>query len=244
MTVPDYRTSYINAVRRLQATLPTDEAMKMAVGWNFTALGVVMREILIAAGLKPHHHVVDVGCGSGRLAMALSPYLKGTYLGTDVVPDLLAYARQITGRTDWRFVETMGIDIPEQDDTADLVCFFSVFTHLLHEDSFRYLIEATRVVKTDGLIVFSFLDFGIDSHWTIFNWLLDARARKLAKHHDQFLSRDIIRTWAPRLGLEIIGIRDGNAPQCHLPEDVQLEDGTLMPRDATIGQSVCIMKKA
>src|SRR4029450_42528 len=42
----DYCTSYVTAVRRLQAAHPTDQAMAMAVGWHYQALGIVMREIL------------------------------------------------------------------------------------------------------------------------------------------------------------------------------------------------------
>jgi ubiquinone/menaquinone biosynthesis C-methylase UbiE len=129
---------------------------------------VIERELLIQYGLRPDHDVIDVGCGSGRLAKPLSAYLRGGYLGIDVVPDLVDYARALVGRADWRFEVTDGLTIPAEDEQADFVCFFSVLTHLLHEQSYVYLREAQRVLRPGGKIVFSFLDFAIPCHWDVF----------------------------------------------------------------------------
>src|ERR1035437_18951 len=96
---------------------------------------------------------VDVGCGSGRLAAQLSAFPSVRFVGCDVVPRLLSYAKDICQRDDWRFVEATGTAIPCPDGVADFVCFFSVFTHLCQEDIFRYLCEARRVLKPGGLVV-------------------------------------------------------------------------------------------
>lgn len=62
-------------------------------GRGYEALGEIEKQLLIALGLEPHHCLLDVGCGSGRLAKALVPYLTaGRFLGTDVVQELLDYA--------------------------------------------------------------------------------------------------------------------------------------------------------
>lgn len=217
--------------------------MSLAVGGHFAGFGALTREILISAGLRPEHYLIDVGCGSGRLAVALKTYLTGRYFGIDVVPDLLQYAREACGRPDWRFEEADGTRISEADDTADMVCFFSVLTHLQHEDSFLYLTDAARVLKRGGLIVFSYLDFSIPSHWDVFNGMLDTRVRGETTHHNQFMAREMIHPWAARLGLEPVAILDGNQPQVHLTFDIALDDGSLLPRDASLGQSVCILRK-
>jgi SAM-dependent methyltransferase len=240
----DYKATYVEAVRKLTASLDRDQAMNLAVGGQFASFGALTREILISAGLRPDHYLIDVGCGSGRLAVALKTYLTGRYFGIDVVPDLLQYARAACGRPDWRFEEADGTRIPEADDTADMVCFFSVLTHLQHEDSFLYLTDAARVLKCGGLIVFSFLDFSIPSHWDVFNGMLDSRVRGETTHHNQFMAREMIHPWAERLGLEPVAILDGNKPQVHLTFDIALDDGSLLPRAASLGQSVCILRKA
>src|ERR1700704_3527549 len=139
--------SYPEFVEEILNSHPRDEAMQMAVGGEFEALGLLERALLIQLGLRANDYLIDVGCGSGRLAKPLSDYLAGPYLGIDVVPELVDYARTLVGRTDWRFEVAEGFRIPEQDCRADVVCFFSVFTHLLHEQSYLYLQEAKRVLK-------------------------------------------------------------------------------------------------
>src|SRR5688572_12541549 len=86
----DYRA----LVRSLMQQYPLDEAMSRAVGGSYEAVGEVEKQLLIQAGLQRDHVLVDVGCGSGRLAKALAPYLgtTGQLLGTDVVLELLKYA--------------------------------------------------------------------------------------------------------------------------------------------------------
>jgi ubiquinone/menaquinone biosynthesis C-methylase UbiE len=97
--------------------------MAKAVGdGDFDAIGAAERQVLLRHGLKDGDYVIDVGCGSGRLAAALTQGPSVRYLGIDVVPDLIDYAWR--RRSDWRFVTVSGRTIPEQDNTADFVVFF------------------------------------------------------------------------------------------------------------------------
>jgi ubiquinone/menaquinone biosynthesis C-methylase UbiE len=177
-----------------------DAAMEKAIGGEFAAFGLIEREMLVHYGLQKGHRVVDVGCGAGRLAIPLSQWLEGQYLGTDIVARRVDYARKRTARPDWRFEVTNGSRIPEESETTDFVCFFSVLTHLLHEHSFIYLEEAKRVLKRGGKIVFSFLEFKIPSQWSIFSAML-SRAHGRNEHPlNVFLSRDAIAAWAGHLG--------------------------------------------
>ena len=60
---------------------------------DFRETGRVLRDFLIAhCGLQPGHRVLDVGCGVGRLAVALTSYLNtdGRYEGFDIVPEQIA----------------------------------------------------------------------------------------------------------------------------------------------------------
>ena len=166
------KQTYTAQVERTASYVSVEEAMSTSIGGDFDYVGAVEVAVLKRYGLSPDHRVIDVGCGSGRLALPLSSYLRGSYSGFDIVDDLVAYARKAVQRPDWRFATVDHIEIPEPDGCADMVCFFSVLTHLLHEQSYWYLEEARRVVKPGGTIVVSFLEFADPEHWPIFTKLL------------------------------------------------------------------------
>jgi SAM-dependent methyltransferase len=237
----NFRETYNQHVRDLKEQQAPDTAMQQAIGGQFEAFGILEREILIQYGLPRDGYVIDIGCGSGRLAHPLAAYLTGMYLGTDIVLDLVNYARQLVGRPDWRFEVVDGLRIPEEDNRADMVVFFSVFTHLLHEQTYVYLREAKRVLKPGGKIVFSFLEFAIPSHWTVF----ESNVNDIEGSHplNMFISRDGIAAWAQYLDLEIEAIHDGDKPHIALPEPVTLENGSVMQERGNLGQSVCILVK-
>ena len=224
-------------------TLGHDKAMQAAIGGEFEAFGLVEREMLIFFGLKPHHSVVDVGCGSGRLAVPLSRWLKGPYLGIDLVPDLVDYARASCARADWRFEVASGLTIPARDESADCVCFFSVLTHLLHEQSYIYLEEARRVLRPGGVIVFSFLEFEMPFHWSVFAGTV-ADARGAGEHPlNVFQSRGAIKVWAEHLGLDIRDVRNGDDAFVPLPHPITTEGGVVMEKFGNLGQSIAALVK-
>jgi ubiquinone/menaquinone biosynthesis C-methylase UbiE len=113
-------------------------------------MGNIQADLLHEWGLKDGHFVIDIGCGSGRLASALQK--RGTeiqYLGTDIVPELLKYAKT-KAPPHYRFQLSTEFRIPASDASADFVTFFSVFTHLYHEKSFAYLKDSFRVLRKGG----------------------------------------------------------------------------------------------
>jgi len=84
---PHYVRDYRRHVQALRGSHSLVEAMDLAVGGDEARIGPIERDIVIAAGLAPDGDLVDVGCGSGRLAVYLVDHLQaGSYLGTDVVP--------------------------------------------------------------------------------------------------------------------------------------------------------------
>ena len=236
--LPDFREDYLALVQRLQSTLPREHAAAVAVGGEFVAMGTLEHQLLRQLGLGDGHAVVDIGCGSGRLAAQLTRYPTLQYLGTDVVPDLLTYAAALCRRADWRFEVANGFTIPAPTSTADFVCFFSVFTHLLHDQSYRYLRDAARVLRPGGRIVFSFLEFRVRSHWSAFAATL-AGSPVL----NQFLDRDAISLWAETLGLTVERFAAGDWPHIPLDEPLVFESGQRVERLGTLGQSVAVLQK-
>ncbi|MEK8015526.1 MAG: class I SAM-dependent methyltransferase [Candidatus Parabeggiatoa sp.] len=237
--IPDYKSSYNQHIKNLLNAYERDQAMSLAVGGEFEAFGLLEFYLLLDCKLEKQHSVIDIGCGSGRLAVQLAPFLEGQYTGIDVVPELVDYAKEISRREDWHFAIAQGLTIPEPDNSADFVCFFSVLTHLLHEESYQYLEEAKRVLKPGGRIVFSFLEFAIPSHWALFSSTIkDTNPNKVLT---QFLSRDAIEVWAKHLELNIATIYDGDKPHIPLPQPVKLDNGTEITELGCFGQSICIL---
>lgn len=241
MSSTQYTDAYRAHTARLLATLERDEALKTAIGGEFIAVGQLQFHLLRHYGLHDTHHVIDVGCGSGRLAAQLAPLAGLHYLGLDVVPDLLELARRLSSRDDWSFVCSPGTGIDAPDASADFVCFFSVFTHLLHEDSYRYLAEALRVLKPGGHVIFSFLEFCVPCHWFVFADTV--RQTASGQHLNQFMDRDAIRAWADHLGFEIVAIHPGDHGHIPIPERIIWENGTVMEKLGNMGQSVAVLRK-
>ncbi len=218
-------------------------AMRHAVGGNFDAFGAVERDMLLHYGLQPEHSVVDVGCGPGRLALALREVHPGPYLGTEVVGSLLREARRVAARPGWRFAEVDGLTIPAPDQSADFVCFFSVLTHLLHEHAYLYLEEARRVLKPGGRIVFSFLEFRCEPHRAIFTASVDGVRNDRPGTLNTFLSREALGAWSEALGLELVDVRDGHQRFVPLRAPVRLESGEEMRGMGCLGQSIGVLAK-
>jgi SAM-dependent methyltransferase len=235
------QASYVDHVARLERRLSTDAALRRAVGGEFVAIGKLEYYLLRSRGLKDDHFVVDVGCGSGRLACQLAPFPELRYVGCDVVPRLLEYAEELCERPDWRFVHTNGVTIPCDNGVADFVCFFSVFTHLGQEDIYRYFREARRVLKAGGLLVMSFLEFRVESHWATFVASVDQTRED--HHLNQFIERDSIHAWAAPAGFVVRSIHPGDSNYIPLPEDVAYESGARASGAGTLGQSVAILQK-
>ncbi len=225
----DLKQKYESWVEHWKARAPHTERMEMAIGGAFDIIGRIELMLLQRYGLKPEHYLIDVGCGSGRLARPLSQYLTGRYLGFDLVGDLVAYARQITNRPDWRFETIDHIGIPEKDGQADFVCFFSVLTHLLHEQSYWYLEEARRVLKPGGKVAFSFLEFAAPGHWATFDsTLVDSKGLDEAPLN-VFIERSVIQLWASKLGFNLEAFVDGT--------EVVIEPGHCL------GLTLCVLSK-
>lgn len=219
------------------------DAAQLHVGGlaRYELVGFIAAEMLKKYVIKPDSYLVDVGCGSGRIAAYLAELPRLKYLGTDVVGKILDVARTRCNRPDWRFEEVSDLVIPVEDGSVDAVCFFSVLTHLLHEQSFVYLREATRVLKPGGKIGFSYLAFGESSHHDLFRELV--RTHQQRKVLTMFFDRPAIEFWARELKLEIIELISNENPMLNIDPPVTLKDGRTVSGEQRLGQAFCVLGK-
>jgi SAM-dependent methyltransferase len=228
--------AYRRHVAHLLATHERDEAMALAIGgwWDETA--PLLEGALELAGLPNDGILVDVGCGAGRLADRLATRFSGTYIGTDVVEDLVDYARERVRNPEWRFELATSLTVPVDDEDADVVCFFSVFTHLPHEAIYAYLAECRRALRPGGAVVASFLEFVDPALWPVFEGMIGSIGS--ATHLNQFVHRADIVTWCDRIGLvpeRFIGATEQVVP-------IRETDGTPAP-PAHFGQALMILRR-
>jgi ubiquinone/menaquinone biosynthesis C-methylase UbiE len=129
---------------------------------DFDLAGRTEHALLQMEELQPHDTLVDLGCGIGRLAVHVIPTLVGgSYIGIDISDTMLARAKARIAdavpkppcHITWVKQTTPEFRLPE--DSVDIMCAFSVFTHMEHEDSYRYLKAAVKVVKPGGRFIFS-----------------------------------------------------------------------------------------
>lgn len=127
----------------------------------------VMREerfknrLIDLANVRPGMHVLDLGCGTGTLAvMVKHRQPKAEIVGIDPDPEMLDRARSKAGRAGVgvAFDQGFASDLPYLDSGFDRV-LASMMTHHLDPDAKRQAFaEVLRVLRPDGQ--FHVVDFG------------------------------------------------------------------------------------
>jgi ubiquinone/menaquinone biosynthesis C-methylase UbiE len=218
MSQPHFVRDHRRAVANFVATNSLDRAMARSVGGgdgnrvDFEATGKRELEILTQCGFGPGCSLIDVGCGSGRLASQVSSKFGDTvsYLGTDVVPELLAYAKA-NAIASYKFSLVEECVIPVPDGSADFVALFSIFTHLLRSEIESYMREIGRVLRPGGKLIFSYLE--LPRHAKIFAYTVMATILRRRKVENHFTSVRVINRWAQDSGFVVEAIMPGHIGQ-------------------------------
>jgi SAM-dependent methyltransferase len=137
---------------------------------NFKEIGkMIVGYCQELGGLQPHHHVLDIGCGIGRVAIPLTDFLdpeKGRYEGFDAMERGIKWCKQAIEKRYPHFhfqyiplkndlYRADGADaatfvFPYQNAAFDLVILNSVFTHMVPAEVSNYLREIERVLRPGG----------------------------------------------------------------------------------------------
>ncbi len=129
------------------------------------------RRLLAQAALEPKHGVLDLGCGTGTLAIwaaQAEPSARVTALDGD--PTVLARARRKAERANVsiQFDQGLSYDLPYSSQSFDRVLSSLFFHHLLPTDKERTLAEVIRVLRAGGELHIA--DWGRPTSW-LMRWL-------------------------------------------------------------------------
>jgi ubiquinone/menaquinone biosynthesis C-methylase UbiE len=150
-----------------------------------TVNAAVLQELLSGVSLDRESRVLDVGCGTGNYAAALTESTGCRMFGVDPSEQMLARAR---GAAPWEsLLHARAEKLPFDDNSFDLVMSTDVIHHIDNRDA--YFHEAARVLRPGGHIATV-----TDSHDDI------PRRRPLSSHFPETVAIEL-RRYPPVLRL-------------------------------------------
>lgn len=153
----DYLTAYSMHTDLRVADRP-EGAIGNHLEWD--AHGEIQLAFLVSQGMTPEHRLLDIGCGTGRLARKAAPYLNdGNYTGVDISEGAIEYARNLSFIERWsaklpNFVVSRNLDVT---GPFDFIWAFSVFIHLPNWAVRDVISKAAMLLTDEGKFFFSYV---------------------------------------------------------------------------------------
>lgn len=141
------------------------------IGGLWDELGQLQFEFMIREGLKPHHKLLDIGCGSLRGGIHFIRYLNaGNYVGIDSNISLLDAGFEIELASSGlkermpreNLICTGDFDPPFPDGAFDFALAQSVFTHVTLNTIRKCFERIARKIKVDGTFYATFFEIPDD----------------------------------------------------------------------------------
>lgn len=115
------------------------------------------QEILDLSGIAPGERLLDIGCGTGTLAIEAAQRAQpgGTVAGVDISPEMLdrASRKALWEGMDISFRRADGADLPFVDESFDIVTV-TLALHMMPRDRLPLcLAEMRRVLKPGGRLL-------------------------------------------------------------------------------------------
>lgn len=162
-------------------------------------IGVFQTLMYIHLRNKESNMILDVGCGTGLLAISSEPFLgrDGKYIGIDVIKNDIDFCRGHYPSENFEFIyfdvnnpayaptqKDTKSKWPVESESIDLATALSVWTHLNEEDAVFYFKEISRVLKPDGKAIITF--FLLDE---LYQKSLSIRSHQKGNYHMTFQDR-------------------------------------------------------
>lgn len=133
---------------------------------SFGRVKAVRQKLIELAAAAPGEHVLDVGCGTGTLVIAMRARVGagGEVHGIDASPEMIEVAKEKAAKSGSgvEFRVALIEAIPFPDATFDLVTSSLMLHHLPDDLQAKGVREIRRVLKPGGRFVV--MDFGAHSH--------------------------------------------------------------------------------
>ncbi len=190
------------------------------------------------ANLSPSDKVLDIGCGYGRMAVPMLPYLdnSGSYDGMDVTADVIKWCDRIAKRRpnfNFKFADIYNSSynphgarhakdyaLPYPDGQFDVVLAISVFSHIMPDETQNYLRQISRILKPGGRTFLTFFLLNEESKQAIdrktagydfkFNYENYSVVDKNAPDYAIAYKESLVRQWFEENGLKVRAIHYGN----------------------------------
>lgn len=218
--------------KRKQQNCPP-KGMVFVGGGDFIQTGARLASRLVEhCNLNETAAVLDIGCGIGRIAVPLTSRIGagGRYDGFDVVETGIDWCQKHISvkYPQFNFLHVRiandlynaegqqagSFTFPYPNNTYDIACSFSVFTHMLPDGVSRYLQESYRVLKPGGRL---YATFFINNEYAAFpkefNFpyafkryaLMDTKITSANVLYDRAYLLDMIEASGFRLHNEVVG---------------------------------------
>ena len=154
-TVEEPRTTYLPGLGH-DRLLPLYDPLQKVLG-----VASAHRPLVDQAEIRPGHRVLEIGCGTGNLAILIKRLHPGTQVvGLDPDPKALARARRKAEREALSVQLDLGFaeELPYPDGSFDRVFSAFMFHHLEADGKVKTLREVRRVLKPGGSL--HLLDLG------------------------------------------------------------------------------------
>tara|TARA_R110002049_G_scaffold19254_1_gene72617 strand:+ start:3534 stop:4247 length:714 start_codon:yes stop_codon:yes gene_type:complete len=141
---------------------------QIKTGVNSRHLSIISK--LKNAGLKPHHKVLEVGCGIGTVSQLIARNTpKGEVLAVDISPESIAQAKIIwNGLGNLQFEVSDMKNFHKKDTLFDAVVFPDVLEHIPVEDHFA-LFETIKKHSHSETFIFIHIPSPRFLEWMIAN---------------------------------------------------------------------------
>lgn len=159
----------------------TDGVTMQRVGFYDLITGILFRgrerrfrqSLINLVGLSPGEHVLDIGCGTGTLALLAKEVTgpEGVVVGLDADPKILQVARQKQEKRglDVYFEQGLIQNLPFTDNHFNVVFSTLMMHHLPDDIKQQGLAEIRRVLMPDGRLLIVDFSFHMPSLAALFH---------------------------------------------------------------------------